>query len=604
MAELLVGLIIDTKADCQKRIAALQAQASTHPELGPWAMAAALRNTRDYHLLPHPQDATLLERIELFRAMSEAIGTEEAIARMDSRQPESAPDWERIVLQGGYGVEAGHAFAQSAIGLEIDDAARIFPDVQTARAPARFAAVFNPPPADAVQADADHHAVFRVIDQGTWAQFFQRHLLNASDQTYNFLKNLWGVPDEAKSFRVQMGPLLNRLTLYPLCLDFLGKEDGEAFYPQAADLLAQHPEWVSDGAWAGVVNGVPARYAKGGSWPPVSGAWFSPRLPTGTAYGFDWRTDAGNFLPAPTLPELTAWHDLAPLKYDVCLQYLNAKSPNHHPSAEQYKEVMAPLLPYYLPAMWGEAWLVQNDATQYGAVMNQAAALNPAYYLTLGKYYVDHRMEPEAAQAYQAGIDRGTDAVVVSNNCSWLVNYDYDHGQPDRAMTIAQQAAEVYSSRGLETLAHLLERMERTPEAESYYEKIDERYNDAKPLHGFYARQATAHPEYREKMKAAESEIFPQGLQEVTLARLSGKPTRGVIVKGENALSQAAGLKPGAIIVGIDGKRVRTLEQYSYVRALKDSPDIDLLVYQDDRYQAIHANVPGRRFMLTFVTWP
>ncbi len=36
VAELLVGLIIDTKADCAKRIAALQSRVVAHPELGPW----------------------------------------------------------------------------------------------------------------------------------------------------------------------------------------------------------------------------------------------------------------------------------------------------------------------------------------------------------------------------------------------------------------------------------------------------------------------------------------------------------------------------------------------------------------------------------------
>ena len=75
VAELLVGLIIDTKADCQQRIAALQTRVTAHPELGPWATAAALRNTRDYRLLANPKDATLLERLELFRALSEAIST-------------------------------------------------------------------------------------------------------------------------------------------------------------------------------------------------------------------------------------------------------------------------------------------------------------------------------------------------------------------------------------------------------------------------------------------------------------------------------------------------------------------------------------------------
>ena len=62
-------------------------------------------------------------------------------------------------------------------------------------------------------------------------------------------------------------------------------------------------------------------------------------------------------------------------------------------------------------------------------------------------------------------------------------------------------------------------------------------------------------------MKAAEGETFPRGMEEITLAQLSSKPTKGVLVRGENALSRAAGLQSGAIIVGLDGKRVRSMEQ-------------------------------------------
>jgi hypothetical protein len=48
VAELLVGLILDTKADCQRRIAALQTESATRPELVPWVRAGGLRNARDY----------------------------------------------------------------------------------------------------------------------------------------------------------------------------------------------------------------------------------------------------------------------------------------------------------------------------------------------------------------------------------------------------------------------------------------------------------------------------------------------------------------------------------------------------------------------------
>ena len=605
VAGLLIGLLIDTKADCQTRIAALRAQAATHPELGPWITAAAMRNTRDYRLLTNPPQATLLERIEQFRALSEAISSEEAIKRTGNLQPAGLPDWARIVLQGGYGVDSGHRFALPSTGQEFLDAVQVFPEFQKAATAAEFAAVLNVPPGDAVQPGEDRRGHLQVIDRGAWAQYFQRHLLQAAEETEDFLQNKWGVPDEAAKFRGRFGPLFKSLTLYPLCFDFLGHGDGEALFARTAELLDQHPEWVGDGAWSDVVKTVPARYAKNGSWQAVCGAWFSPRLPTGTVYGFDLRTDpAALLLPPPTLVELQRWHDIAPVKYDVCRLYLNTLAPNHHPTVDQYKQVMGALPAYYLRAMWGEAWLVQADPAAYGALMNQAAALDPSYYFALGKYYLEHRMEPEAAQAYQAAIDHDADAVSVSNHCYWLVDYYYDHGQREKAMAVAQQVAEVYSFKGLETMAHLLERMGRVREAESYYEKINERYNNVQPLHAFYAREATAFPEYAEKMKAGEREIFPQGIETVALAELSGKPAQGVLVRDENDLSRQCGLKAGAIVVGLDGKRVLNMNQYSYVRGLTASPELDLLVYQDDRYQEIHAHVPGRRFNLQFTSWP
>ena len=604
VAELLVGLLIDTKADCQRRIAALQTRAASHPELAPWAAAAALRNTRDYRLLPHAQDATLLERIELFRAMSEAISDDQAIKRLANLEPSAAPDWERIVLQGGCTVESGHRFALPSLGLEMQDAAQVFPDLKGARAPGQFAAIFNVPPGGPVQAGEDGRARLRVIDRGTWAQFFQRHLLQAADQTYNFLQNKWGVHDDALQFRMQGGSLFKRLTLYPLCLDFLSKEDGEFIYAPAADLLNQHPEWVGDGAWAEVVKTVPAQHAAGGSWAAVGGAWFSPRLPVGTVYGFDRRIGSADGLPRPAPAEWQRAYEIAPLKYDVCRVYADGQAAQHRPTAKQFAQAVGPLLAYYLPAMRGEAALTLDDPAAYGEVMNRVAALNPSDYLTLARYDVQHRLEPEAARAYQAAIDQGANAVAVANDSSWLVNYYYDHGQPDRALAVARFAGEVYSFKGLETLAGLQERMGRSKEAEATYEKIHERYKDAGPLHRFYARTAGSHPEYADGMKAAESDLFPAGMEEVTLAQLSGPPSKGVQIHGENELSRAAGVRPGAIIVAFDGKRVSSTEQFTFVRELKSTPEFDLLVYQDGRYQAIHARAPGRKFGLSISTWP
>ena len=286
----------------------------------------------------------------------------------------------------------------------------------------------------------------------------------------------------------------------------------------------------------------------------------------------------------------------------MCSSYVYAVGGNHL-DVEQFRGAMAPLLPYYLPALRAEASLVKNDPAQYSVVMNQAAALDPSYYVELGKYLVDHHQETKAAQAYQDAINHGADAVLVANSCAWLVNYDYDHGQQAQAIAIAQRAAAVYSEKGLETWAALLERMGREPEAISIYQQIRTRYRDDKPLLSFYARHASSNPEYAAKWQEAQTALFPQGVQTVTLDQFTGAPTDGVLVHGSNALSRQCGLKAGAIVVALDGKRVQNMEQYTFVRTLTDVPHLDLLVFQDNQYQAIHANIPNRKFELVFTTW-
>ncbi len=604
VAELLIGLIIDTKADCQRRITALQAQATAHPELAPWAMAAALRNTRDYRLLTNPESATLLERIELLRALSESTYAAAAIKRVRNLEPATAPDWTRIILQGDYGVDSGHRYAGPSVGLEFNDLRQVFPALRKTADPDQFAAVLNLPSGDAVQFDADHHARLRVIDPGAWAQFFQRHLFHAADETYYFLGHKWGVPEEAEKFRAQAAPMLKRLTLYPLCLSTFAKSDGDAVYAQVADLAAHHPEWVSNYAWKTVVKLVPDAYAPDGSWAAVSRRWFSPRLPTGTVYGFDWRTNAGGVLPSVASAEWERYYRIAPLKFSVCSKYADATAPAGRATVEQYQRAVGALLAYYVPAIKEEATLVEGDPLQYGKAMSRAAAVNPNYYLTLGKYDADHRLDLQAAEAYQAAIDRGADTVSVSSKSGWLVNYYYEHGQPERAMAIAQEAAEVYSAGGLATMAELLERMGRLKEAESYYEKIKERYNNGKPLMQFHLRTVSTRPMDPAEMKSMEAKIFPQGIPTVTLAELTGKPARGVLVRDGTELTRSVVLKPGAIVVGLDGKRVANSDQYAYVRALSASPEMDFLIYQDDRYQAIHVSAPKRMLGVRIADWP
>jgi hypothetical protein len=194
-------------------------------------------------------------------------------------------------------------------------------------------------------------------------------------------------------------------------------------------------------------------------------------------------------------------------------------------------------------------------------------------------------------------VDLGEDRIQAANSCSWLVTYLEDHGKADQALAIAQMAAEVYSFSGLDVMAQLMERRGKLKEAEDYFEKIAERYEDNAPLDGFYARQRAANPEYEKRAAAGERRIFPDGIKKVALADFQASPTVGTILAGNNQYIAAAKLKQGDVVVALDGYRTDNSTQYQYVRGLSRSDvPLQLIVWDGSRYREVTANPPKRRF--------
>jgi hypothetical protein len=94
--------------------------------------------------------------------------------------------------------------------------------------------------------------------------------------------------------------------------------------------------------------------------------------------------------------------------------------------------------------------------------------------------------------------------------------------------------------------------------------------------------------------------LFPQGIEKVALRDFHGPPADGVLIRQENALLKAAGLKKGDVIVAVYGVRVHNLLQYAYGRELKQTPEMDLIVWQGDAYRAFKPSPPRHLFGLDF----
>jgi S1-C subfamily serine protease len=90
------------------------------------------------------------------------------------------------------------------------------------------------------------------------------------------------------------------------------------------------------------------------------------------------------------------------------------------------------------------------------------------------------------------------------------------------------------------------------------------RYPDDKAeLAGFLYRQAVTakKPAYLSRWSAIEKEVFPNGLQPMAAA-MPQKPEKGVFVEEDSYWSRKVRLQAGDIIVGVDGWKVDSKEQY------------------------------------------
>lgn len=602
LADLLIGLMADTKARCQRQIEELQKFASARSVLSHWAAATRYRNSRDWRVPLDPSGATLLEKIEKYRAWCDAGGTGPAMADLLKTKPEEIPDWSRITLETSWSVDAGHRFTPGFLAAELQEAAKVLerPIPGSAVEAKAFVAALNMRPVPVVSKDSDGKWKLDVIDPPMWAQNAQRHICHAIFETWYFLAEMWGVPEEAQGFWTEMKGAFSEMDLFPAValLRYQSVPETRPYVPALDRLFKEQPELVPDVVWYRA--GAP-RYSD--LFPDVrreAAAWFDPPILTGTAYRYPSRGKQLTNFQHPTLEQLKPIYAVAPLQQGVVADYLAAKFKGAA-SESDLRAVAGPLLDYCMPVVREAAKRAGRDFALREKLLKTMADIDPDSAVELAGFYQKQKQPEKAAAAFQLYVDKASDRVSVSNQCRWLVNYYFDHGQSEEALEVAKMAAEVYSFDGLETYALLLERMHRLPDAEQAYQNIAERYEDAAPLYLFYKRN-TGDPGLAAKAGKMEVGVFPSGIKDVTVASFSGRPKSGVLIEEENSLLRDCGLKSGDIVVAFDRRQVDTFEQYMFIRSLSDSPSFRLIAYHDGEYREVQVSIPERRFGVKMVT--
>jgi len=264
------------------------------------------------------------------------------------------------------------------------------------------------------------------------------------------------------------------------------------------------------------------------------------------------------------------------------------------------------MLSYSPTAITTVANTVYDQPDRYEKLTLQAAQLNPASYYTLGNYYLNRHDEDKTAQYYDQDCASDPDSVRVSNIADWRVRYYLKKGQTDKARQIAADGAEVYSSVGLQAQAIFFELTSNYDEAFNWFAKDEERYNESTPLIDFCMRYKikTGDSRFDSEMQKRVSKIFSDGIEKVSLKDFSSPPTDGTLIRQNNELLAAAGLKSGDVIVAVYGVRVHNFAQYCYGRGLKDTPELDLIVWQGDGYREFKPAPPNRLFGADFGDFP
>lgn len=561
-----------------------------------WSRSLRLRNTGDWRAEADP--AVPLEAIEAFRARASSVSEHFAILWKEKLTAPPKYDWHRVVLEGNFGVEDGHAFARQSIGAEIESLranwnsfhGKTLEDKDVIKA-------LGEPLAGTVTRDATGKGAISVLGWDFWSAQHQRHLCHSIRGANRFLRDLWGVPDYREA---QKSVKLNfsGLELFPLLERELSDkpEDAGEISKRVTSLIDSRPDLVSPALWSSL------REQGKSKLPPLGinspDGWFRPLIPFGTTYGFDLRS-SGFSLP---YGGSEFWKDLitlAPSKYMLRFGKLWKDFGNNVPAEVAEKEY-APIIEYNHRAMVRLARAQKEQSENYAKTMEKVCAIDPDFYFELGKWYVSQQQFEKAANAYQQGVDLGEDRVSASNQCEWLVNYYEENGQGGRATAVATMAADVYSSTGLRTLANLYERRGQLVQAAEFFEKIDERYENYCELRRFHFRHRADNPESEKYASESERKVFPNGPKKVALSDFQEAPKSGARVIKDSQLAGMAGINKGNIIVGIDGYQIENQAQYFYIRSLEITQELKLIVWTESGYREVNANPPRRSFGIDF----
>jgi hypothetical protein len=544
----------------------LDALAPQTPALAAWQRALRVRITQDWRTVSSPATQSRLEKLEYFRARRYTLRNRGGGELTDLREP-VAIDFGRLVLARPMGVEDGTQFVNVSLMGEVAELSSTYRQLHQRELPADLpAAIINARAGRLLAQGAP-----QVVPWGAWAEFGQRHIGMSIQKIDDHYRRMLGLPQRADEFKRDFDGLLGHLTLYPVASTgrtkgLKGTEADLSQIARAIDVGVRAPELLTFHFWNFI--------ELGGKYEPVAremapkAGWF---MPLSAAVPYDAAARADVMLGPLAPPELEALVDEAPFNIGL-LSRVARRVFMMQPLMTKLRALIAPRAAYDIWAIDAAIGMAREPADRI-TLRRSACALVASECLDLAWEMIATDEAGAAAEYEKPFRDPALDQVTISNSSGWLVAYYERTGQMVKAMDLAERSAAVGSARGMNTLARLLERRARVAEADAMLTRMVARYPSSKPdLTAFLYRQAITgnKPAYAARWKAAEREIFPEGLQPMPAA-MPAQPARGVFVEQDSYWSKRVRLQAGDIIVGVDGWKVENMNQYQTLIALLPS---------------------------------
>jgi hypothetical protein len=563
---------------------------------GAWSRALRLRATDDWRMLGQPKTRSLLERLAYYRALVNSSMEALALSMARDESLEPVADWGRITTGRKLQVEEGHLFLRPAQAHERAEIAEVR-EASGARPledQAKLIDALNEPAGRCLTAAGP-----RVIGWGTWAAFFQRHIAEHVHRVDLFLRWTIDLEQEADARQPQLDRDWGGLVLFPMaaCYRVRGQEQNFDRIKDAIDVALVRPELMVAINWAHLASGT--RYEVLDYGMARTEDWFTTGFPRGTVYDhhrLHWLKTARATEPG-VLESLAA---IDPYNAMIVMRRTEALA-RRKAGAPELLRTLGPRADYDLGALRNVSNELEKQPEQRLAIVERLCAIDTYHCVQLGFMQASRGLDDQAAATLERAIaDPTVDRVRASHAGPWLEAYHRERGRTQRALEIATQAAETGSGSGFVAMSQHWEALGRFDEAERYHVEASDRYKDDKydcdsSLVAFYYRMARLRNDtaFEPKLQRCLVKTFPQGLQHVELKDLSGPPTDGVFVNGHTDETLKQGIWAGDVIVGLDGWRVRTTEQYwavnSFTLATDVPQDMTFIVWKAGAYREVKA---------------